>query len=261
MTDNNIATLNKFAFRIDNAAKNATAIPQLSLEQAFSEDEAYAIQRASLVHRYERGEKLVGLKMGFTSVAKMKQMGVSDMIWGRLTDQMLYENGAELDLSNFIHPRAEPEICFRTTQVINKEVQHSDIPNYVDAIAPAIEIIDSRFENFKFSLEDVIADNCSSTAFVVGDWLSPETVLSNLSVHLVINGEDRKSGNTDAILGDPWKSFLAATRLAEKYGQVIPAGSYLMAGAATAAEFLKAGDHVEAKIETLGKVMLECKNA
>lgn len=253
LNENQIAL---FAERLDQAAVKALPTTQLSLEETYSEEEAYAIQAASLNRRYDRGEAFVGVKMGFTSTAKMEQMGVSDLIWGRLTDKMLLEQAGVLDFEKLIHPRAEPEICFRVAKEIDRELSESELAAYIDGVAPAIEIIDSRYENFKFSLEDVIADNCSSAALVLGEWSPVSTDLSNLKIELVIDGEAVQSGSSAAILDDPWKSVLAATRLAEKYNQALPAGSLIMAGAATSAVFLQGGQKVEALVEELGAARL-----
>ena len=104
--------LKQAAIKLDQAAMKAQLIEQLTKEHHFNLDEAYEIQRLAIQERITRGEKLIGLKMGFTSEAKMQQMGVHDMIWGRLTDSMIIENGGEAELAKYIHPRAEPEICF-----------------------------------------------------------------------------------------------------------------------------------------------------
>ncbi len=242
-------SIQQLATTIDQAAHQAKAIPQLSLQHNFSETEAYAVQAASMQHRYERGEKLIGLKMGFTSKAKMEQMGVHDMIWGRLTDAMYFENGSRFYMNKMIHPRAEPEICFRVKKAINHELSLEEAIDYVDGIAGAIEIIDSRYENFKFSLEDVIADNCSSAGFVVGDWKEPMANLKDLNISLSIDGKRVHEGSSNAILGNPWEAFVAATRLAAKYEQEIPAGFYIMAGAATPAVYLKEGQFVYTEVE------------
>lgn len=237
---------------VDDAAKNAQAIEQLSIKHSFNEEEAYAIQAASIERRYERGEKFVGLKMGFTSYAKMEQMGVHDMIWGRLTDDMLYKNGDEIPFSKFIHPRAEPEICFMVKKAIDHTLTLDEISEYVSGVAAAIEIIDSRYQNFKFSLEDVIADNCSSTGFLVGEWKDINTPIGDLKMSLELDGETVQEGSSKAILGNPWQSLIDASRLAQKYKQAIPAGSYIMAGAATPAMYLKKGMEVKVTVDTLG---------
>lgn len=241
------------AQKLDSAAFNAEPVEQLSLTSTFDEATAYDIQEELLICRYERGEKFVGLKLGFTSEAKMKQMGVHDMIWGRLTDHMLLENSGTLELENFCHPRVEPEICFLIKKDITRELTLEEAPEFIEAVAPALEVIDSRYKNFKFSLEDVIADNCSSSAFVVGEWLDAPADLTNLKMDLTIDGATVESGTSSAILGNPWKSVTNASRLAAKYGQEFLAGSYLMAGAATGAVFLKTGQKVEVDVEGLGQ--------
>lgn len=242
---------------LDDAAKNAQPVAQISLKNTFSETEAYAIQAASLARRYERGEKLIGLKMGFTSKAKMEQMGVHDMIWGRLTDKMLYENDSELSLQNFIHPRAEPEICFLIKKEITTAISLEDIKDYVEGVAASIEIIDSRYQNFKFSLEDVIADNCSSSGLVIGPWHSPDLPIGDLKIDLIIDDKIIQTGSSAAILGNPWESLVAATRLAAQYQQPIAAGSVIMAGAATSAIYLKENQTVSATVAQLGTVSLK----
>ncbi len=243
----------KFATVLDKAAAEAKAISQISKEIPFSEAEAYAIQFASMQKRFERGEQFIGLKMGFTSKAKMEQMGVHDMIWGILTDKMLIEANGSTSMSKYIHPRAEPELCFLVKEDIEQQIDAKDITQYIEGIAPALEIIDSRYEQFKFSLEDVIADNCSSSGLVVGEWQAVDTPLKNLNINLIIDDKQVQTGNSDAILGNPWESVIAATRLASKYEWKIPKGSLIMAGAATPAVYLEPGNVVKVEIENLGE--------
>jgi len=247
------------ARQLDEAAQHAVSVPQVSVVQNINLEEAYKIQRLSMGRRYQRGEQSIGVKLGFTSRAKMEQMGVSDMIWGWLTDSMLYQDTDTISLHKFIHPRAEPEVCFIVSKEINKALSLDEAKDHIGSLAVAIEIIDSRFQNFKFSLEDVVADNCSSTALVIGEKLPINTNLSNVGMQLVINGEVRQYGNTDAILGNPWESVVAASRLVAKSGLTLPEGSLIMAGAATAAEYLKSGDHVEAVLGENHKVNLLVK--
>lgn len=245
---------NELAAIVDDAAMNCKPTQQLSEQHTFSEDDAYKIQQISIARRLDRGEKFIGLKMGFTSKAKMIQMGVNDLIWGRLTSTMLIENGASINLSKFIHPRAEPEVCFLVKQDITTEIALEDVGDYIEAIAPAIEIIDSRYKDFKFSLEDVIADNCSSAGLIVGDWQTLPNDITNLKIELKIDQEVVEEGSTANILGNPLLSFVDATRLAVKYEQPIYKGNYIMAGSATAAKYLAAGQQVSTSVEGLGEV-------
>lgn len=247
----------EIAFLLDNAAQKAKAVAQVSAKQSISIKDAYAIQKTSIEQRYTRGEKLVGLKLGFTSKAKMEQMGVHDMIWGRLTNSMQYKNGDDLSLKKFIHPRAEPEIAFLIKKDITKPITLKTAPSVLIGIAAAIEIIDSRYEKFKFSLEDVIADNCSSTGFVLGQWYDPSTDIADISMELCVNDEVIHSGSSAAILGNPMQSLVDAVRLSLQYGEPLKRGMVVLAGAATPAIYLKKGDKVEARVKTLGKVGLK----
>ena len=252
-------TLNKLAETIDNAAKTAEVVAQLSETDPINLEEAYEIQKLSNLLRLERGESHTGYKLGFTSKAKMEQMGVHDVIWGRLTNIMDIPNGGTLDLSRFIHPRVEPEIAFKISKDIDTVLTLNNVKEYVEAVAPAIEVIDSRYKNFKFSLEDVIADNCSSSAYVLGRWFSTDQAVNHLGIQLLINDQVVQEGNSSAILGDPWESMIEASKMAQKYYFKIQKGEVILAGAATSAEFVKSGDEVVASFEQLGKVHLKIK--
>ncbi len=220
----------------------------------FSVQEAYEIQRASIERRRQRGERTIGLKLGFTSRAKMLQMGVDSLIWGWLTDSMLEEDGAPVDLGRFIHPRVEPEVCFLTRRDITGPLTALEALSYLEAVAPAMEINDSRYRNFKFSLEDVIADNCSSSGLVVGAWSTRFDNLRNAGVLMRFDGREVQVGSTGAILGSPLRSIVHASQLVADAEIVLPAGTLVMAGAATAAQALTAGLHVQCSVSGLGCV-------
>jgi 2-oxo-3-hexenedioate decarboxylase len=248
--------LKEIAKILDNAALEAMPTAQVSIDTPISLEDAYTIQKFSIERRLNRGENLTGYKLGFTSKAKMEQMGVHELIWGRLTDQMDLTSEKALSLHSFIHPRVEPEIAFIVKKDIEGPINREEVFEYVSAIAPALEIIDSRYKDFKFSLEDVIADNCSSSGYVLGELLPPDTNISDVSIKLSISNALIHSGNTNAILGDPWESFLEATRITSKYGVPILKDMVVLAGAATPAEYLKTNDVVECEFQGLGKVTL-----
>ena len=118
-------------------------------------------------------------------------------------------------------------------------------------------MIDSRYKNFKFSLEDVVADNCSSAAFVIGEWQPIDTNIRGIAMALVIDGVTVQAGNSDAILGNPFESLVNAARLALQNGEILKAGDIILAGAATPAVFLKENQEVVAVAEGLGEVSLK----
>jgi len=247
-----MADINALAKTVDDAARNAKAIRQLSDTIDITIQDAYAIQSAAFQRRLARGEKQVGIKMGFTSRAKMIQMGLNDMIWGRLSSEMLVEDGDLINFNNYVHPRAEPELAFLLGRPLEGPVTATEALAAVDAVAPAIEIIDSRYLNFKFSLADVIADNSSSSSFVLGAWNKVNTDLSNLGMILEINGRPMQIGSSAAILGHPIRSLVAASRLSSDAGENLEAGWIVMAGGATAAHALKKGDYIRNVVQDIG---------
>lgn len=244
---------------LDSAASHAKAVPQLSLSQKFTLEEAYLIQTLSIDRRiFDRGEAYLGVKLGFTSKAKMEQMGVHELIWGKLTDKMYYEPGSSIKRSEFIHPRAEPELIFKVAKDINEEVTLDNAKSFISHVALALEVIDSRYDNFKFSLEDVVADNCSSAAFTHGEWVSVDGVdLSDMMMSMVSEDVIVGSGTSKAILGNPWESVVRAARLASAAGTALRAGEVILAGAATPAVHIQPGETISAFADGLGSVYLD----
>ncbi|RKP50320.1 2-keto-4-pentenoate hydratase [Pararobbsia silviterrae] len=248
-----MSRIEQIAAQLDDAAHHAREVEQFDPQGALPLDEAYAIQRASIARRLARGEHRVGVKMGFTSRAKMLQMGLSDVIWGRLTSAMQIEENTSIDIGRYVHPRVEPEIAFVLKRALHGDETGPAALAAVEAIAPALEIIDSRYRDFRFSLPEVVADNASSSSFVVGAWSDPHIDFSNLGLVLDIDGRTSQVGSTAALLGHPLRSLLAAARLSAAAGEPLQAGDIVMAGGATAAQWLHPGQYVRVDIAHLGR--------
>ena len=240
---------------VDEAARTATAIPQLTdtLPNLTVED-AYAIQALSIARRRARGEGRAGYKMGLTSRAKMQQVGVSEVVWGRLTDAMRLAEGGDLHRGRYVHPRVEPEIAYIIGKPLEGEVTAAEALAAVEAVAPALEIIDSRYKDFKFALPDVVADNSSSSGFYVGSWARRDADVANLGIVMEVDGRPVQIGSTAAILGDPIRSLVAAARLVGRAGERLEPGDIVLAGGATAAHPLSVGQYIRTSFQNLGAV-------
>lgn len=249
------ANLSVLAATLDEAARTATAATQLvETHPDLTIEDAYAIQLLNVQRRWARGERRAGYKMGLTSRAKMVQVGVSEVIWGRLTEAMRLEEGGTLSRARYVHPRVEPEIAYIIGKPLSGEVSAAEALAAVEAVAPAMEIIDSRYKDFKFSLPDVIADNSSSSGFFIGSWVRPEADVANLGIVLEVDGRAVEIGSSAAILGHPVRALVAAARLLGRDGESLMPGDILLAGAATAAYALRPGEHIRAVIQNLGAV-------
>ncbi|QBE47963.1 2-keto-4-pentenoate hydratase [Leucobacter triazinivorans] len=263
-------TLDELATRLDRAAVSGSAIPQLGLHERMDEQAAYEVQHRVVRLREERGDPVIGMKLGFTNQAKAAQMGVFDVIAGSLTAGMRVGDGEVLDLGGLIHPRVEPELAF----LLRRDVDLSGgaetpFTEAVAAVAPALEIIDSRYRDFSFSLQDVIADNTSASRFVLGPWVPlggpgdcaqsgalDARGLANLGVSLDIDGEVAATGSTAAILGHPVRAYDACCRMARRFGFALPAGSILLAGAATVAVPLAGATTAAVRVARVGSASL-----
>lgn len=249
--------IDELAAILDRAAHDATPVAQLTIEHPdLTLADAYKIQRASIARRIERGETSVGMKMGLTSHAKMEQVGVHEPIYGHLTSDMKRSSGDRLFMSQQIHPRIEPEIAFILAKDLRGPVTAAEALDAVEWVVAALEVIDSRFENFSFTLEDVVADNASSTRFFLGETRRrPDDLeLGNLGMVVELNGEVVETGSSAAILEHPARSLAALANMLAPLGEYVPAGSIVLAGGATKARHLAAGDKVTLQVDELGRV-------
>ena len=222
-------------------------------------DDAYAIQDEIKRRKEGRGNKTVGLKAGLTSFAKMKQMGVETPVFGFVSDYMARPDGGEIKHSELIHPKVEAEICIVTKAPLKGPgCNVAAVMAATDFVIPAVEVIDSRYRDFKFDLKSVIADNTSSSRFVIGGRARrvDELDLRTLGVVLEINGEIKSMAAGAAVLGNPLAAVaMMANHLGER-DQYIPSGSFIMTGGVTEALLVNPGDNVLVRFQDLGTVSM-----
>lgn len=220
---------------------------------------AYAIQDEALRRRLERGETLVGVKLGLTSRAKQRRMNVDSPLVAWLTDAMILPVGDPVPQSRLIHPRIEPEIVF----VMGERLEGPGVTcaramSAVESVWGGAEVIDSRYRNFRFKAGDVSADNASSGAFVTGPIGMPPTDLDlGLEAVLVeVDGEIVDSATGAAVQGHPGEALaLAANDLARR-GHAIEPGWIVLTGGMTDAVFSPPGASVAMHFTNLGSVFL-----
>ncbi|MEW6055012.1 MAG: fumarylacetoacetate hydrolase family protein [Bdellovibrionota bacterium] len=259
-----VQEIQKLARVVDDALVQAYEIERLTATFAdLSLSDAYLIQDEGIRFRRIRGEREVGYKMGLTSEAKRKQMNLDAPIYGILTDKMQLSERQNFSLTGSIHPKIEPEIAF----IIEKELSGKVTPEQALAacawVCPALEILDSRFLNFKyFSLPDVVADNCSSSKFVLGQrkFSAREFQvddLARLELTMQVNGKVVESAVSSAVSGNPVYSLVELCSLLDSRGLSLKAGSIVLTGAATAAIALEPGSQIDLEVEKLGNTWLK----
>jgi 2-oxo-3-hexenedioate decarboxylase len=166
---------------------------------------------------------------------------------------MVLQDGGAIDAKDHIHPRIEPEIAFLLGKPLRGAVTSVQAWDAVDGVCCALEIIDSRYANFKFTLEDVVADNGSSSRFVVGSTVRKNDIdVANLGMVMEKNGAVAEVGSSAAIYDHPLKSLVALVHQLAAVNDGLPAGSLVMTGGATAAIALSPGDRVVLSVQHLG---------
>ena len=220
--------------------------------------DAYAIQNAGIMLRQKQGQQIVGYKMGLTSIAMQQQLHVHTPIFGILMEQSHYQDGATIPLAKFIHPKAEPEIAFILDKELKGIVSMEEALNACAGVCVAIEIIDSRFKDFDFTLVDVIADNSAAGGFVLSRDIrnANQVDLSNITMTFNSNGTLLASGKSSSICGHPANSLVLLTSLLAQEGRSLPAGSIVLAGAATRAFDFTIGMTVTLEAAGLGRVSI-----
>lgn len=242
-----------------NAEKEKTEVKKITSDKhpELTIKDAYGIQQQLIDLKLANGHQVVGPKMGLTSEAKLKQMNVEDPIYGYVFDYMVLSHGETLHMDELIHPKAEPEIGF----ILKHDLEGPGITTVqvleaTECVFPAIEIIDSRYENFNFTLPDVIADNTSASRVVFGsDIKKPsELELDLAGVTLSINGKIESLGAGAAVLGHPAYAIARLANMLAERGEKVKAGQPILSGAITQAMLLSKGDYVNVKIGGLGEV-------
>jgi len=220
---------------------------------------AYAVQDETLRRRLDRGEHLVGVKLGLTSRAKQQRMNVAAPLTAWLTDAMVLPAGAPVPQERLIHPRAEPEIVFIVRErLAGPGVTAATALAAVSTVYGGVEVIDSRYRDFRFTLPDVVADNGSSGCFAVGPVGLPPAMLDlALEACLVeVDGQITDSATGAAVQGHPAEALaLAANDLARR-GHAIEPGWIVLTGGMTDAVPVPPGAKVAIHFTHLGSVQL-----
>ncbi len=253
-------TISALAESLENCelqAKDTTKITEEYPDMDW--DDAYAIQDEIRRRKVARGHRIIGLKAGLTSHAKMKQMGVTTPVFGFMADYYALPDGGECKVSELIHPKVEPEIAFVTKAELRGPGCHiGAVLAATDFVMPGIEVIDSRYRDFKFDLKSVVADNTSAVRFVVGGQPMGVSSVDLRTVGIVLekNGLPVAFGAGAAVLGHPAAAIaMLANHLAERR-ECIPAGSLILSGGITEAVSVQAGDNVTLRVQGMGSTSL-----
>ena len=220
-------------------------------------DDAYAIQTINVDRRVGEGLRVVGRKVGLTSRPMQQLLGVDEPDFGVLTEDMVVEDGDEVDLRRLVQPRVEAEMAF----VLGRDLAGPGVTTgtalaAIAGVMPAIEIVDSRVADWKIKLVDTVADNASSGLLVTGGRLTPVDRVDLRLVGVVVsrNGEVLHTGAGAAVLGNPARCVAWLANKLGAFGAGLRAGDIVLPGSPHAMVAVTPGDVFRAEFAHLGAV-------
>ncbi|SDP98494.1 2-keto-4-pentenoate hydratase [Ectopseudomonas guguanensis] len=250
--------LEQAAAALEQARQDRIPCPQISASFAIdSLSAAYAVQEINTQSALAQGRRLVGRKIGLTSLAVQQQLGVDQPDFGMLFADMEVADAGAVDCSRLIQPKAEGEIAFVLGRDLpNADTTLAELMSAVEYLLPAIEIVDSAIVDWKITLVDTVADNASSALYVLG---KQPTKLSALDLRLEgmlleKNRAQAAIGVGAACLGNPLNACLWLARTMAEVGRPLKAGDVLLSGALGPMTPVVAGDHLHLRLTRLGEV-------
>ncbi|MQA26138.1 MAG: 2-keto-4-pentenoate hydratase, partial [Micromonosporaceae bacterium] len=219
--------------------------------------DAYTIQLLNIERRVTAGATVIGHKVGLSSEAMQRMMGVDEPDYGHLLDDMRAFEAEPVDASRYCYPRVEPEVAFVLgADLPGEDCAEADVLEATEAYAPALELIDSRIRNWKIALADTISDNASSAGFVLGAArVKPSDVdIAGIDVTLWRGDEQAAAGRSDAVLGNPVTAVAWLARKAASFGVRLRAGHVILPGSCTRAIDARPGDVFRGDFAGLGSV-------
>jgi 2-oxo-3-hexenedioate decarboxylase len=218
---------------------------------------AYRAQQAFVAARLDAGERFVGYKLGLTSRNKQRAMGVDAPLYGRVTSGMIATYGDPVRLDRFIHPRVESELAFLLARDVTPPATVTSVLAATDVVFGAVDVLDSRYDNFQFTLEDVIADNASAGAFYLGPVARRPAELPDLRLVgcvVRVDGEVTMTAAGAAVMGHPAASVAYLANQLDAEGEGLRAGQLVFSGGVTAPVPVVAGGSVTFEFDGLGAI-------
>lgn len=240
--------------------KHQTCAPVRSLIGETDIEKAYTVQAINTALRVATGAKIVGSKIGLTSLAVQQQLGVDQPDFGILFDDREVWNGGQISIRELMQPKAEAEIAFVLKKDLTAEsIGTADVLAAIDFALPSIEIVGSRIHNWDIKLTDTIADNASASHFVLGHRPTRLESIDLLTCKMTMgkNSEVVSTGQGSACMGSPINALVWLANTMVKMGMPMRAGQVILTGALGPVVEVKAGDRCEAIIEGLGSVSVE----
>ena len=259
-----IGQLSAYALELATASATKTPIEAFTArDKNFRVEEAYAVQLINIRYLVEKGDRIVGKKIGLTSLAMQEMLGVDESDFGHLLASMNCADN-QVNTDDLLQPKIEVELAFvLKSDLCGTNITVEDVVAATDYVVAAFEIVDSRIADWKIKLPDTVADNASAGCFILGDVkLTPDKVdlaACYMKLYKVVDGKDEliNDGYGSAVLGDPRIAVAWLANKMNSFGVSLKAGEVILSGAFSAAPPAKAGDKFKAVFTDFGTLEAE----
>jgi 2-keto-4-pentenoate hydratase len=255
-----VATRDELAADLAQAERSREPIaPLTSAHPDIDVVDAYEIQLINIRQRVAEGARILGHKVGLSSLAMQQMMGVDEPDYGHLLDEMQVFEDVPVAAGRYLYPRVEVEVGFiLSADLPGADCTEDDVLAATEALVPSIELIDTRITDWKIALCDTIADNASSAGFVLGEArvLPSDIDVKAIDAVLTRNGEVIAEGRSDAVLGNPVTAVAWLARKVDSFGVRLRKGDVVLPGSCTKAIDARPGDQFVADFTGLGSVHL-----
>lgn len=260
----NFVQIQRAAKELWNARVDGRPIAPLSeTYPGLSMSDAYHISYLNFQRRVAPvGLGRVGHKVGLTSAAVQKQLGVKDPDFGYISSDMIVPNEGVAKVGKLIAPKVEGEIAFVLSRPLQgPSLTLENVMAAVKYVVPVIEIIDSRVRDWRIRIEDTVADNASSALVVLGsEKVKIEGLdLAKVGMTLKKNGKVESQGSGADCLGHPLQSLLWLANRLRAYGEDLESNDIVLAGAFGPVVSLAPGDKIEVELKGIGSVSCRCE--
>lgn len=218
--------------------------------------DAYKVQLLNVERRIKEGDKIAGKKIGLTSLPMQQMFDVNEPDYGHIFKDLEFANG-KMSRSSFLQPKVEGEIAFVLKEdLVGPNITAEQVIEKTEYIIAAIEVVDSRIEDWKIKLVDTVADNASFGGYCLGNIrIDPKKVdMKNIKMNLYKNGELINTGMGKDVLGDPAYCVAWLANKMNEFGITLKKGEVILSGALSAALVAEKGDSFEAQFTELGTV-------
>ncbi|WP_096202350.1 2-keto-4-pentenoate hydratase [Bacillus sp. FJAT-45350] len=231
--------------------------PLTELEPNLTPRDAYQVQLETIKQKVNDGQRIVGKKIGLTSLAMQQLLGVGEPDYGHLLDSMVIQNGGDIPFQRVMQPKVEAEVAFvLKDELKGPNVTVEDVLQATDFVLPALEIVDSRITDWKIKLSDTIADNASSGLYVLGNTPVSVDQVDLAAVHMEFYKDNEliNTGTGAAALGHPANCVAWLANKLSEFDISLNPGEVILSGALSAAVDAEPGQYFKAKIDVLGEV-------